>query len=681
MKKGRSKGRIAPSKNTAAKSRLIHKVEPAPLRARVAGTLERIVSHRWFLPAVLVLGALLRLAHVLALRATPWFENLDIDPQIYDEWAARIADGSWIGDKIFYQDPLYPYFLAVFYKIFGRDLLLVRLVQAGFGVGTCWLTAILGRRLFGMLQGNLAGLLAALFAPLIFYDAEIEKTFLSVFLVAAFMVLALRRARLSRFLAGLLLALASLTRSNLLFFIPLGAAALILERQSDAADPSADVRRLGPLELKSIAMAAAFFCGALLVLGPVVLRNRVVGGEWVLTTSQAGQNFYLGNNPKNNTGGYVALPFQRANPMFEQDDFRAEAEARVGHKLTSSKISSFWFKEGWKEIRREPAWAGKLLLRKFAVFWNDYEVPDNKDMYFLARDSWVLRLPLLSFGWIVPWAALGMVVSWRREKQARLLAEFTLLYCFSVIAFFVFSRYRLQVAPALFVLSIHGAAWLWSAARAADWPKLAGGGLVVLLVALFSFHQWPGPGRSGGIAQSLTNKGALYVRQGDYQKALEAYREALAADPRSVNTLRDLGVLQMRLGRLDEARKYLQQAVQLNPNHQDAWLFLGKLLDQTNQSEEAKRAYREELRVQPGNPEAAFNLAMDEVRTGRAGEAIKIYEKMLTLNPNEPRIYHNLAVAYFSAGRLAEARQTARKSADLGLPLPPEFMARLEGSF
>ena len=34
-----------------------------------------------------------------------------------------------------------------------------------------------------------------------------------------------------------------------------------------------------------------------LVLAPVALRNRAAGGELVLTTSQAGANFYIGNHP------------------------------------------------------------------------------------------------------------------------------------------------------------------------------------------------------------------------------------------------------------------------------------------------------------------------------------------------------------------------------------------------
>jgi hypothetical protein len=113
-----------------------------------------------WLALVLTLAAGLRLAHVLALRDTPWFDHLVVDPGYYDQWAQRLAAGDWLGERAFYMDPLYPYALAGLYRLFGRDLLLVRLVQVVLGVGSCWLVASIGTRV----GGRRIGLVAALFA-------------------------------------------------------------------------------------------------------------------------------------------------------------------------------------------------------------------------------------------------------------------------------------------------------------------------------------------------------------------------------------------------------------------------------------------------------------------------------------------------------------------------------------
>ena len=50
--------------------------------------------------------------------------------------------------------------------------------------------------------------------------------------------------------------------------------------------------------------AVLILLGAALAIAPVTLRNRVVGGEWVLVTAGGGFNFYIGNHAAAD-GGYV----------------------------------------------------------------------------------------------------------------------------------------------------------------------------------------------------------------------------------------------------------------------------------------------------------------------------------------------------------------------------------------
>ena len=64
------------------------------------------------------------------------------------------------------------------------------------------------------------------------------------------------------------------------------------------------------------------------MLGPVALRNGAVGGEYLLTTSQGGSNFYIGNNEHAN-GMYAPLRFGRGDARFERDDAAAIAEQEL----------------------------------------------------------------------------------------------------------------------------------------------------------------------------------------------------------------------------------------------------------------------------------------------------------------------------------------------------------------
>jgi 4-amino-4-deoxy-L-arabinose transferase-like glycosyltransferase len=391
--------------------------------------LGRILATRAFLAAVLAVAALLRLGHIAALRPLPLFDGLILDSEAYDAWAQRIAVGDWLGgQRAYYMDPLYPYVLALVFTLFGHDLLVVRLLQAALGVATCALVAAIGRSVGGLAIGNLAALFLALYGPAVFQEAEIEKTALGVFLATAALALALARpAAWAWLLCGSALGLAALTRANALLLAPLLAAYLFF----------ANGRRWRP--------AAAFLLGLGLALAPVAARNRYVAGEWILTTSQAGPNFFTGNNPGNEIGTYMFMPFVRPHPAHEESDFRAAAEARAGRPLTSREVSSYWFGEALKHIAAHPAMAARVTLRKVALFWGDFEVPDGWDMNFLARYSWVLRLPLLGMASLLPLALLGAVTGFARERGVRLLVAYAALYSASVIAFFIFSRYRMHV--------------------------------------------------------------------------------------------------------------------------------------------------------------------------------------------------------------------------------------------
>jgi 4-amino-4-deoxy-L-arabinose transferase-like glycosyltransferase len=505
------------------------------------------------LAAVLVLAAALRLAHLLAFRSSPWFDHLVVDPQFYDAWAQRIAAGDWLGDRTFYMDPLYPYVLGATYAVFGRDLLLARLLNVGFSLGTCTLVWLIGRRIGGATVGTLAALGLAVYAPDIFYTTEVDKTSLSLLLTAATLAGALGTSLRARFAAGVALGLVSLTRANFLVFAPLGVLLVGRDRRPAAA-------------------IAAFVGGLALTLVPVAWRNHHVSGQWVLTTAQAGQNFYTGNNPTNPYGAYGAVPFVRGNPHFEELDFRTEAEKRAGHTLTAGEVSRFWFEAAFAHMRAQPRFATRAFLRKAALFWNDFEISDNQDQYVVARHSWVMRLPLLGFGWLFPFALLGAVVSFRIDGRVRVLCSFVLVYAAAVIAFFIFSRYRIQVVPALLPLAALGALDLAERVRRSEWRAVGRAVLLVAAAAAFSFHTFGIFARDNeyAVEMRLSHLGDIYLTAGRPDDAIAALEEAVQRCPLHCRTA--LGLLANAYvsgNRLERGERFLADFVRRYPTHSD----------------------------------------------------------------------------------------------------------------
>ena len=106
----------------------------------------------WF-GAIFLIALLIRLFHLVQIEAIPLFYHLAGDGRTYDEWAQRIAAGDWLGTGVFYQTPLYPYFLGVLQIFFGHDLWLIRFFQILLGSLSCALIYLIGARLFSRAAG------------------------------------------------------------------------------------------------------------------------------------------------------------------------------------------------------------------------------------------------------------------------------------------------------------------------------------------------------------------------------------------------------------------------------------------------------------------------------------------------------------------------------------------------
>src|SRR5262245_26819080 len=193
-------------------------------------------------PLVVVLLALtVRVGFQGGAEAYPRLElirNSADDQVLYDYWARHIVAGRemdwtatghefaywaarWPG--VFPQDPLYAYALAAFYRAFGFAYDAVRAVQAALGAATALLVWALARRQVGGGIAFMCGLLAALYQPLVFYEATLLREPLATFLMAGALLAvsaaasAQRRARswAAASLAGVLLGAAVVTRSHL----------------------------------------------------------------------------------------------------------------------------------------------------------------------------------------------------------------------------------------------------------------------------------------------------------------------------------------------------------------------------------------------------------------------------------------------------------------------------------
>ena len=391
------------------------------------------------------LGLLFLLALVPRIVAVAQYESHHpnanspvIDERSYDSWAREIAAGDWIGEAVFFQEPLYPYFLGAIYTLAGADdgIEAARFVQCLLGALACVLVALCARELFGSLAGWIAGGALALSEAAIMFSAYLLKPNLVMPLLALAVWLALKRVRADSNCAktwiglGLLAGLGALLRGNLLLLLPIFAIGTFLP-----------TRRAKPVSLLG--------AGILLVLLPVVLRNYAVGDVFALTTSGAGTNLYGGNNAQNPNGVAREFDWVRGIPEYEADDWRHEAERRSGRTLDAGEVSRFWMSEVASSIASDPGLHVSILWNKLRATLSDYEVPDNHDLGWDRRYVSILRAPLLSWSWFGPLMIAGVLLglSDPRSTCERLVALFFLAYLVTIVLTVTSMRVRLALLP------------------------------------------------------------------------------------------------------------------------------------------------------------------------------------------------------------------------------------------
>ncbi|MBM3323362.1 tetratricopeptide repeat protein, partial [candidate division WOR-3 bacterium] len=417
--------------------------------------------------------------------------------------------------------------------------------------------------------------------------------------------------------------------------------------------------------------------GLLLVIAPVSIRNSILAREFVLTTTQAGQNLYIGNNPFNQTGQYQAPPWVRANPLFEQTDFAEYARTTSGKDLTRAGISRFYVKAALDWMRAHRADFTRLLWRKTVLYFNDFEVPDNQDLYFFSRYSWVLRLPLVSFGLLFGLGLSGMVLTGWRTRGRLSLVAFFFVYAIGVIAFFVFSRYRVPSLVALAPFAGATVAWLWDQVRTGSrlrrLSRTTGG--LALAAAAFRVTTYPVERGKGQLvtAQSLVNLGSQYYTEGDTARSIATFREALSILPGHAAALRTLGIIEYYRDNLDSALVNLVNAMLSDTTDPVIHHYIGKTYERWGDLNAARGGYARAVGLAPGRVEYRFSLATVLQRQKLYDEALAQYDTMVQVAPTNPLVHHNLAVAYYNLGRYDEALAELEAARRLGGPVNPQF--------
>ena len=597
--------------------------------------------------AIFILALAVRVGYLGELRDSVLFSVLLGDGRQYNAWATEIAAGDWLGQEVFYQAPLYPYFMAVVLSIFGPGVWPLRIIQILLGATSCVFVAMAGHRFFSLRTALVAGALLALYPPAIFFDGLVQKASLGLFLTTALVVLlgelALRPRWWWLLVSGAVLGCLALTRENALLLAPLVFVWLLLW----FPDLSWGERTL---------RVALFSLGLASILIPVGVRNLAVGGRFLVTTSQWGPNFFIGNNPEAN-GRYVPLRRGRQDARVEREDATLLAEAATGRKLDPSEVSSYWLRRSFSYIAANPGHWLRLLAKKAHLTISAREIIDTESIEVFREHSRLLAVLgwLWHFGVLGPLAILGIWATRGHGHRLAILYAIALAVALSLVLFYVLARYRFPLVPVLVLFAAAGLVELVDRVKSRSFPPLIPG--LVLLVMAAIVANWPLGDEISPRATTYYNLGVTLFEQGDDAGALIYLEKALAIVPDFAEGHFHLGKVFAAQGNVPEALRHYASAVALRPDHAEAHFHLGYLLIGQGRLDEAAHHLQQSFTLDPDQAMAHNLLGNVLAHQGNIAEAVKQYEAALSIDPGLADAHFKLGMILREQGNLDSARR------------------------
>lgn len=565
---------------------------------------------------ILIVAFIVRLLFILQTRNLPLYYHPILDSSFFHQWASFKLQFGWLEASGSFREPLYAYVLAMIYGAFRESMTIARLVQCVIGSFTALLVYDIAKRIYGNLAGIAGALIFTFYGSAIFFTGELSETTIAVFLLvlSAYFLVASGTSRpyLNSSLSGVFLGIGFLARFTMLAALPAWIIHLLISKQT---------------KLRAATI--------LLIIGTVVpsVAYQVLltrGGERAWLPLRSSWHAFLGSGL---VGATVREPVHEITVEAPGGTFKALAAAdhiegqrdavrfariEQDETVSGSQVNAHWRDKALSDFAAAPGRFLKTYFTKLGIFFSPSEPPAGIDQRFIARHSVLLRTHVFAFGVIAPIGLVGLAIAARRKS----LHAAILIPAFAVFAsaYLVSDSEKLLVVPFLAVFAGCLAEAVVSGVRRRETVKAISyvGAAIVVGVLL-----WLLPKYDLNEARQLVLLGDVYGEEALFDKAEEAYGQAMELAPDAPEAYVSLAALYANSGKLDSGIQVLQRADSAGIR----------------------------------DPRVSLEKASLLIMAKRQGDAIRELRTLEATHPYEPRLHQLVGVALLETGDVQGASE------------------------
>jgi len=400
-----------------------------------------------FLLSIFVLALLLRLGFIFLYPLT----EVRDDALGYDSIAKNIISGKGFayGGEDFptiRRGPIYPYFLASIYLVFGHNYDIVRVFQATLDSVTAIILFLIGVSIFGRKVAYTASLIYALYFPAIANTSVLYMESLLTFLLAVTVLLLVKVLRGKELkwpiCLGFMLGITTLCRPITILFPVFIFIVLLLKD--------------GNLNKVNVIKGTLATLTMILVVSSWTIRNYVLFKRFVPVAFGGGQAFWTGNYVPND-GIWIGWDDPAILEIGE-----TALQRTSDPKMTLIEMDRIFLRKAIQNILDSPLASSMLLLKKLLRL---YKFPSHGGFSYgaIRRGWWTTRTKeavRAIYTLILLAGAYGMYGAKNQWKDAlplfAVIIYFTLLHTVT----FAVPRYHFPIIPYIIIFTGNGACYM-----------------------------------------------------------------------------------------------------------------------------------------------------------------------------------------------------------------------------